>query len=198
MLITRTQMTGSIIEIVRAACRGLGITHGAIGVGIAPAVRNRAMFEWSESPENANLELSIASITGDGNTLCYDKDGKVTENGAGIVMEMIAGLRRWVTICERKYCPLMSRDMYTSAAIPDDKVMPGDSNRKGAVAINVGMLDGIGCTMHGRKAFTVYVAVAGGTDEENEKAAWSALGHIRDEVIAHEDGFMLDRIYYDY
>jgi hypothetical protein len=198
MLISRTQMTGSIIEIVRAACVELGITHGAIGVGVELAVRNRAMFEWFESPENANLELSIASITGDGDTLCYDKDGKVTENGAGIVMGMVAGLQRWVTICEREYRLPITRDIYTSAAIPDDSIMPGDSNRKGAVAINVGMLDGIGCARHGRKAFTVYVAVAGGTDEENEKAAWSALGYIRDEVIDYKDGFMLERIFYDH
>ena len=191
MLISRTQMTGSIIEIVRAACVELGIAHGAIGVGVALAVRNRAMFEWFESPENANLELSIASITGDGDTLCYGEDGKVTENGAGIVMEMIAGLQRWVTVCEREYRLPITRNIYTSAAMPDDKVMPGDSNRKGAVAINVGMHDGIGCTMHGRKASTVYVAVAGGTDEENEKAAWSALDYIRDEAITYKDGLFI-------
>ena len=198
MLISRTQMTGSIIEIVRAACVELGIAHGAIGVGVALAVRNRVMFEWFESPENANLELSIASITGDGDTLCYGEDGKATGNGAGIVMETIAGLQRWVTICEREYRLPITRDIYTSAAMPDNKVMPGDSNRKGAVAINVGMLDGIGCARHGCKAFTVYVAVAGGTDEENEKAAWSALGYIRDEVIAYEDDFMLERVFYDH
>ena len=52
--------------------------------------------------------------------------------------------------------------------------------------------------MHGRKAFTVYVDVAGGTDEANEKAARSALGYIRYEVIAYEDGFMLERIFYNH
>ena len=45
--------------------------------------------------------------------------------------------------------------------------------------------------MHGRKASTVYVAVAGGTDEENEKAAWSALDYIRDEAITYKDGLFI-------
>ena len=198
MHVSRTQMAESTIETVRAACRELGITHGAIGVGVELAVRNEAMLKWFESPKNAGLELSVTSITGDGDTLCYGEDGNVTENGAGIVMEMISGLQYWVAISEREYRRLMSREMYTSSAMPDDKVVPGGSNRKGAVAINVGMLDGAGCANHGCKAFTVYVAVAGGTDEENEKAAWSALGYIRNKVIAYEDGFMLERVFYDH
>ena len=181
----RTQMAESIIETVRDACMELGITHGAIGVGVALPVRNRARPEWFESPENANLELSIASITGDGDTLCYGEDGKVIGDGIGIVMAMIAGLQRWVTICEGEdRLPITSDNIYTSAAMPDDKVIPGDSNRKGAVAINVGR--------HSRKTFTIYVAVAGGTGEKNEKAARSALDFIRDEAITYKDGlFML-------
>ena len=194
MLISRTQMTESTIEAVRAACRDLGIAHGAIGVGVELAVRNEAMLKWFESPKNAGLELSVASITDDGDTLCYGEDGNVTGNGTGIVMGMISGLQRWVANREGK----MPREMYTSAAMPDDSVMPGDSNRKGAVAINVGMLDGVLCAMHGRKAFTVYVAVVGGTDEKNEEAAWSALGYIRDKVIAYEGDFMLESVFYDH
>lgn len=198
MLISRTQMIESTIETVRAACRDQGITHGAIGVGVELAVRNEAMLKWFESPKNAGLELSVTPITGDGDTLCYGEDGNVTGSGTGIVMGMISGLQRWVASSEREYRRSMSREKYTSAAIPDDSVIPGDSNRKGAIAINVGMLDGVGCAMHGRKAFTVYVAVVGGTDEKNEEAAWSALGYIRDEVIAYEGNFVLEWVFYDH
>ncbi len=193
MLITnRTLMTESIIEIVRDACMELGITHGAIGVGVAMTVRNEAMSRWFESPENVNLELSITSITGDGNTLCYGEDGKVTGDGAGIVMGMIAGLQRWITICVKEHRqPITSDDIYTSAAMPDDKVMPGDSNRKGAVAINVGLLGCTGRPWRGRRTFTIYVAVAGGTGEENEEAARSALDYIRNEATTYKDGFLI-------
>ena len=193
--IKRNQMVGTIIDIVRNACYEQGISHGAIGVGVALAKKNRVTFDWSEAPESAALELTIAPITSGDDTLCYDENGKITEDGAGTVAMKIAGLRRLLTYYDEEQVVVIKRFQYTSAAMPDQMVIPGLSKQMGAIAIEIGMLVGGFCAYYGECALTFYVAVSGGTEEQNEAAAWSALKYVDDEV-QKDPTLSLARAYY--
>ncbi len=191
MIINKNEMVGTMIEKVRSACAEQGIRHGAIGVGTSVIGRNRTLYEWRNSPESSVAELSIAPIGAGEDTLCYDEDEQVVGDGAGMVAERIFGLRRWLIGCMEEERALYDIKQYTSAALPDRMVIPGLSNRPGAIAIVICMLAGGGCTYRDMRAIVVYAAVVGGTDEQNENAARSALDYIRNEVIDQAKGFRL-------
>ena len=193
--VKRNDFVDAIVEQVRCTCRDLGITQGAIGVGISLENRSRGWYEWAESPESAGVELTIAPIAAHGDTFCYGEDGKITEDGAGTVAAKIAGLRRLLISYDEKGIVPFSVDHYTSGAMPERMVIPGTSNERGAVAAPIGQLVGGFCGYQGVSAMTVYIGVSGGTEEQNEAAAWSALPYISEEVDK-VDSLMLSRAFY--
>ena len=177
----RNQMVGTIIDIVRRGCYEQGFIHGAIGIGVSLEKRHRAIFDWAEMPESAVGEITIAPITPDDSTLCYDENGEVTEDGAETVGIKIAGLRRRLIFYDEEQIGVTERSQYTSAAIPDWMAISGLSKKKGAIAIAINALVDTN-TFYGERAITFYIAVSGDTEEQNEAAALSALDYIDDEV----------------
>ena len=194
--VTRSDFVDTIVEHVRQACHNFGFAQGAIGVGICLENRFREWYEWAESPESAGVELTIAPITARGDTFCYDENGRIVEDGAGTVAAKIAGLRRLLISYDEEGDDPFSIDQYTSGALPERMVIPGTSNEKGAIAIPIGQLTGGFCGYHGSSAMTVYIGVSGGTGEQNEAAAWSALPYVSDEVDKVY-GLMLSRAFYN-
>ncbi len=192
--VKRKAFVNAIIEQVRSKCHDLGISQGAIGVGIS-LDGFREWYEWAESPESASVELTIAPITAHGDTFCFDENGRIVEDGAGTVAAKIAGLRRLLISYDEEGGVLNSIDQYTSGALPERMVIPGTSNERGAVAIPIGQLIGGFCGCQGARALTVYIGVSGGTEEQNEAAAWSALPYVNDEVDKVY-GLMLSRAFY--
>ena len=177
----RIQMVGNIIDIVRRECYEQGLIHGAIGIGVSLEKRNRAIFNWAEMPESAVFESTIAPITPNDSTLCYDENGEVTENGADTVGIKIAGLQQLLIFYDEEQIGVTERSQYTSAAIPDWMAISGLSKKRGAIAIAINALVDTN-TFYGERAITFYIAVSGGTEEQNEAAALSALDYIDDEV----------------
>ena len=177
----RIQMVGTIIDIVRRGCYEQGLIHGAIGIGVSLEKRNRAIFNWAEMPESAVFESTIAPITPDDSTRCYGENGEVTEDGAETVGLKIAGLRQLLIFCDEEQIGVTERSRYTSAAIPDWMVISGLSKKKGAIAIAINALVDTN-TFYGERAITFYIAVSGGTEEQNKAAALSAFNYIDDEV----------------
>ena len=177
----RIQMVGIIIDIVRGECYEQGLIHGAIGIGVSLEKRNRAIFNWAEMPESAVFESTIAPITPNDSTLCYDENGEVTENGADTVGIKIAGLQQLLIFYDEEQIGVTERSQYTSAAIPDWMAISGLSKKRGAIAIAINALVDTN-TFYGERAITFYIAVSGGTEEQNEAAALSALDYIDDEV----------------
>ncbi len=162
-------------------CYEQDLIHGAIGIGVSLEKRDRAIFNWAEMPESAVFESTIAPITPDDSTLCYDENGEVTEDGADTVGIKIAGLRRRLIFYDEERIGVTERSQYTSAAIPDWMAISGLSKKKGAIAIAINALVDTN-TFYGERTITFYIAVSGGTEEQNEAAALSALDYIGDEV----------------
>ena len=177
----RIQMVGIIIDIVRRECYEQGLIHGAIGIGVSLEKRHRAIFDWAEMPESAVSEITIAPITPNDDTLCYDENGEVAEDGAETVGIKIAGLRRLLSLFDEEQIGVTERSRYTSAAIPDWMVISGLSKKKGAIAIVINTLVDTHA-FYGERAITFYIAVSGGTEEQNKAAALSAFNYIDDEV----------------
>ena len=179
----RSEMVDAIFEMVRCACRDCDISFGAIGVGTVLEKRSRALFEWAGSPECANCEISTAPIAAGGDTLCFDENGKLVEDGEGTVLTKIAGLRRQLIFYDEEQIVPTRLDQYTSSALPDRSIIPGLSNQKGAIAVRICARDIGGYGFNdGSHAITFYVAVSSGAPEKDEAAAWKALDYIRDEV----------------
>jgi hypothetical protein len=180
-----------IIKRVHEACEELGIKQGAIGVCIEP--KKLYFGEWAGVPTLATHEIAIASVRrGSDDTLCYDENGNIVGDGAGVVCMKIAATKQMMHRYEEKLIPITSKEELTSGAVPKELSGNGLTQWKGCVAIPVGYLSGGGCGSRGEEAMIFYIAVSGGKQEQDEAAAWTALEVIRD-TVATEDGFMLHR-----
>ena len=129
--------------------------------------------------------------------LCYDENGKVTEDGVDTVGIKIAGLRRRLIFYDEEQIGVTERSQYTSAAIPDWMAISGLSKKRGAIAIAINALVDTN-TFYGERAITFYIAVSGGTEEQNEAAALSALDYIGSEVQKVPDLLLGSEAYYMY
>lgn len=193
-MLNKNELTTRIIEKVRAACVERDIVNGAIGVCYEPSI---ATFqEWAGTPAGSLGELHFAEITKSQDTLCFDDDNKIAGDSLGIVAMKIAGVRRLMLAYEDEEI-LPTREQCTSGSLPDEMVITGTSNWKGAVAIEIGALGGYGCPFRGAKALTVYVGVSGGTEEQDEAAAWTALDVIKESIEQDFPNLMLARMFYD-
>ncbi len=182
-----------IITVVRDACEKIGITQGAIGVAIEP---KRSYYETMFSvPTLASYDISIASVNREsGDTLCYE-DGKIVGDCAGVVCMKIAATRQMLKYKEQHLIPIVCKKELTSGDVPAELDGIGLTHWKGCVAIPIGCLTGGGCAFRGEGAMTIYVAVSGGKQEQDEEAAWTALKVILE--LIEEDGLMVHRALYN-
>ena len=194
----RPDMVAKIIEYVRGACQELDIERGAIGVGVIPLKRSKALRDWMQSAGDTAIECSIAPITPNDDTFCYNEiyENSIDGEGAGDVIMMILGLRRLLRCYSNKQATIVEREGYTSRALPDSAVIRGISNMRGAVAIEVLGHVGTPHACYHEHVVTFCIAVSGGTEKQNEAAAWRSLDYIKSE-IKHDQVLFLPSAYYD-
>ena len=193
----RPDMVTKIIEHVRKGCLDLDIEHGAIGVGVIPLKRSRAVLDWMQAPDGVVLETSVVPITPNDDTFCYNVFyDSIDGEGAGDVEMMITGLRRLLLCYKQKQATVVEREGYTSGALPDSAVIRGTSNMGGAVAIEVLGHVGAPHACYHEHVVTFCIAVSGGTEKQNEAAAWRALDCIKSE-IEHDQVLFLPSAYHD-
>ena len=187
-MLSKKELVDLIINKVRNACQEQSIESGAIGVCFVP--EPGLIDEWMDAPRHSTGELYIAPVTEGGSTR-----PKKTSDCAGIVAMKIAGLKLLMEHYDEEGI-IPARDQCTSGSLPNEMTGNGISNWKGAIAIQLGVRTGIGCHYRGNKALTVYVGVSGGTQLQDEAAAWTALDVLK-EAIKDDPDIMLARMYYD-
>lgn len=191
MIITVGKLTNMLLETVRGACERIGISQGAIL--IAFEAKMEIARKWLDLHESGTLTFTFPVVKG-ADTIYRKEDGEAGDC-AGVAEMKVAGAQRAITYARDELRmpypgPMESR----SGALPEKLKGKGRSNWKGCVAIPIGYLVGGPCGNMGQEALVIYIAVSGGTEDEDEVAAWSALETIS-EIIAEEDGWMLARDY---
>ena len=194
MNIKMAKFVGEIIQTVRLACGVQGINQGAIGVCIAPALESEN--EWANLPDGATDVLFTAPVNPfSDTTLCFEPEGYVGD-AAGVVAMKITAAKDLVAHYAKKGI-VPPRELCTSGALLDELMGNGVVNWKGAVTIPICVFEGqagypvvSGCNIKTALAMNIYVAVSGGTEDQDENAAWSALKTIR-EIVDREAGYLL-------
>lgn len=176
-----------VITSVKFQATKIGITQGAVAICFSPC--SGVARNWL----GTDADITITEpVSWGGRDTIYRKDDKEVGDCAGVVAMKIAAAKRAKALAEADHFHVRDRKELTSGALPEEYVGNGRINWKGAIAFPIGYNTGGPCVYAGAEAMTVYVAVSGGTQDEDEKAAWAALSAIR-EIIAfeHDNGWML-------
>ena len=192
MNISVSDFAGRVLCAVREEAKNQGIALGAIAICFAPTAN--LTREWLNMPEDAFGETSVTYtfpiVDGD-STIYTDADGNEKGDCAGVVAMKIAAAKRAIMYHNDDHY-LATRQEHTSGACPEQYNGNGRINWKGCIAVPIGYLTGGWCGRQGSDVMTVYVCVSGGTQVQDEAAAWAALPVIRD-IINKEDGYMVHR-----
>ena len=177
MNISKKEFAEKIVTAVRKECENQKITQGAIAVSFAGI-------------DNISESFTFPVVVGS-STVCYDKDGRELGDAAGVAAMKIASAIKAIEY-HTSIKPYPGRSKYTSGALPEEFVGQGRTNWKGGIGVPIGILIGGHCGCMGTELFKICVAVSGGSQDQDEVAAWAALDVIR-EVIDSEAGYMLGR-----
>jgi hypothetical protein len=127
----------------------------------------------------------------------YTRDDKEAGDCAGVVAMKIAAAKKAKALGDEAHGSA-SRDEMRSGALPEEYNGNGRINWKGAIGISIGYLVFGPCGNLGAEAMMVYVAVSGGTQDEDELAASAAIPVIREIMKAeHDGGWILARDFWD-
>lgn len=190
------EFVNNVFKAVNNACREIGITEGAIGVCIEPKIHPIA--EWVGTPMYAATVTYMSPIDMDTeNTLCFGEDGKVVSDTSGVINMKIASARQVLRYYEKEDIEVTSRSLLTSGSIPDELVGIGMTKWKGCVAFPIDIIvNGPVVNLRAATALNIFVAVSGGKQEQDEQAAWAALGPIRNWLSQKPD-YDLHRCFYE-
>ena len=192
MNITPSDFAGRVLCAVREEAKNQGITQGAMAICFAPTAN--LTREWLNTPEGTFGEASVTytyPIVDGGSTIYADADGNEKGDCAGVVAMKITAAKRAIMHHDASH-HLASRQEHTSGACPDQYNGNGRINWKGCIAVPIGYLTGGWCGRQGSDVMMIYICVSGGTQIQDEAAAWAALPVIRD-IINKEDGYMVHR-----
>ena len=179
-----SEIVAMTVDAVRKACVEQEITQGAIGVTFAYP--------------NKEQESYVEPVVEGGDTIGRDADGKELGDCADVVAAKVAGTLKSIEYYTAEK-PYPGRDKYTSGALPEQFVGEGITNWKGGIGIPIGRFIGGGCggcCHRGVLNFIIVVAVSGGKQEQDEAAAWAALGVIR-EITDKGPSLMLARDFWE-
>lgn len=182
-----------VLSAVKQEAARIGIEQGAVAICFSP--KAGVASNWLGLPGDVTITEPLAW---GGDDTIYRKDDKEVGDCAGVVAMKIAAAKRNKMLAESDHYHPAERVELTSGALPEEYVGNGRINRKGAVAFPIGFLTGCCCPNAGAEAMIVYVAVSGGTQDEDEQAAWAALPAIRKIIESeHDNGWMLARLLWE-
>ena len=190
-MLPKNDLFNILVNRIRIACEKQDIKNGAIGVCFLPVPG--LVTEWMEALNFSICETHFAPISLFGNTAYREGDNEC--DGLAVVSAEIMGAKRVMQYYEDNFCT-PSREQCTSGSLQNEMTGIGVSNRKGAVAIDIGVRTGIGCYYRGTKALTIFIGVAGGTPEQDEAAAWTGLDVIK-AATKDDPDVILARTYYE-
>ena len=179
-----------IVAAVRAAATKGGVPRGAIGV------------KWVFPDGDAMREnMVIMPLVPGGSTLYYDADGNLVGDCAEYArMKIRAADKAAEYWGSQSNGVRVEADKYTSRAMPEQFNDDMRINWGGGVRIDIGILVGGECGMRGELWGKVIVAVSGGTEDQDEEAAWAALPIVKSGLSTYiSDGqcMMLAVCFYD-
>lgn len=182
-----------VLSAVKQEAARIGIDQGAVAICFSP--KAGVASNWLGLPGDVTITEPLAWC---GDDTIYRKDDKEVGDCAGVVAMKIAAAKRTKMLADKDHYSATKREELTSGALPEEYVGNGRINWKGAVAFPIGFLTGCPCSSSGAEAMIVYVAVSGGTQDEDEQAAWAALPAIREIIeLEHDNGWMLARLLWE-
>ncbi len=182
-----------VLFAVKQEAAHIGIEQGAVAICFSPQAD--VASNWLGLPGDVTITESL--VWGDDDTI-YRKDEKEAGDCAGVVAMKIAAAKRNKMLAEDNHYHPSKRVELTSGTLPEEYVGNGRINWKGAIAFPIGFYTGGCCGRAGSEALVVYVAVSGGTQDEDEQAAWAALPVIRKIIDSeHDNGWMLARLLWE-
>lgn len=182
-----------MLAAVKAKANDIGIQQGAAAICFAPSTTMAS--DWLGCLGNVTI---VEPLYGCDDTIYRDENGKEVGDCAGVIAMKIAAAKRVKQLAEEDHGHPTKREELTSGSLPEELVGNGRINWKGAVAFPVGYLTGGYCRNAGVEAMTIYVAVSGGTQDQDEAAAWAALKTFRDIIHSERDnGWMVPRVLWE-
>ncbi len=193
---TLRQLTSDILEAVRKEAENQGITQGAIAIcfeSLTPSIH-----EWLDLPEGAFSSTYTFPVVNGAEDTYLREDEKEVADCAGVVAMKIAAAKRSELKARTNSYAAPTRKECTSGGLDKTFVCDGRINWKGCVLYPLGVLAGCGgpCGNMGYQALNIYVAVSGGTEDQDEAAAWAALPIFQKFPMEHL-GFILQRNFFD-
>ena len=193
MYISVTGFASKVISAVKQEAFRIGIDQGAVAICFSPKVG--VAQRWLNTSSDVTFTEPIAW---GGDDTIYREDDKEVGDCAGVVAMKIAAAKRNKMLVEKDHFYPTKREELTSGALPEEYVGNGRINWKGAIAFPIGFLTGCPCSQSGAEAMIIYVAVSGGTQDQDEQAAWAALPVIREVIhFEHENGWMIPRFLWE-
>ena len=194
MNITIKSFARRILEAVRSSCEEKGIRQGAIGICVSPVRLEETM--WCNIPVGVSEVQFISSVIPFSDTALYfEKEGYVGDAAGIVAMKIAAAKRIMVEYADNDMVP--PRKNCASGSVPEHLLGDGIVDWKGAIVVPIDRVDTSCCNItyscshpHDVRALNVYVAVSGGTEEDDEAAAWAALGVIN-EILDDELDYKL-------
>lgn len=194
MYLSTTGFAKKVLSAVKLEASRIGIKQGAVAICFSPQAS--VASNWLGTTSDITFTEPLA--WGHTNTIYCKDDGKEAGDCAGVVAMKIAAAKRAKMLAEAEHHNASSRKELTSGALPEEYVGNGRINWKGAIAFPIGYHTGGPCYNMGSEAMIVYVAVSGGTQDEDERAAWAALPVIREIIeFEHENGWILNRLFWE-
>lgn len=178
-----------VLSAVKQEAARIGIDQGAVAICFSP--KAGVASNWLGLPGDVTITEPLAW---GGNDTIYRKGDKEVGDCAGVVAMKIAAAKRTKMLADKNHFAPNEREELTSGALPEEYVGNGRINWKGAIAFPIGFLTGCPCFSSGAEAMIIYVAVSGGTQDQDEQAAWAALPVIREILdFEHDNGWILPR-----
>ena len=192
MYISVNGFARKVLAAVKIKASNIGIRQGAAAICFSPS--SNVARSWLGLPGDVTITEPLYGFEG---TIAR-KDGEEVGDAAGVVAMKITAAKRVKSLATTDHGHPKERSELTSGALPEELVGKGRINWKGAVAFPIGYQTGGYCPNAGSEAMTIYVAVSGGTQDEDERAAWAALKAIREIIRSeHDNGWMLPRVLWE-
>ena len=173
MYVNMESLVNAIVSRVRTKCREVGINQGAIGISIVP--QSEEARKWAfVSTNDVSLDTIVPVI--EGKDTLIEFDGKIVGDTTGIVGMKIAAAKRVMKEHRKNGTEPTCRKECTSGALPEEFAsLDGLVNWRGGVTIPLLRHDVSQKPVVNVEVMTIYVAVSGGTEDQDEEAAWEAL-----------------------
>lgn len=194
MDITVRKLTADILDAVRKEAENQNISQGAIAICYEPLISG--LNDWLGILDGAYSSTHTFPVV-PGKDTYFREDYTEVADCAGVVAMKIAAAKRSEIEAKTQSFEVPTRAQCTSGALDKSLVCDGRINWKGCVLYPLGVLTNGGpCGHAGHEAVNIYVAVSGGTEEQDEAAAWAALPVLQ-KLTRENLGFMLQRNFYD-